>query len=119
MNQTVKVLCQIALLSAIYLLCKGFVAATALPIPANVLGILVLFFLLLSGVIKESHIQEAASFLLKHLVFFFIPVAAGLMDWFGVFFDYGFVLLVALLVGFILPLYVVSAMMRAVERNTK
>jgi len=117
MTQTVKLVCQTALLSAIYLLCKGIVTFLNLPIPANVLGIVLLFCLLLSGIVKESHLDVAASFLLKHLVFFFVPVAVGLMDWFGVFYDYGVVLLAALLVSFVLPLYVVSAMMRRVEKE--
>ena len=117
MTQTTKLLLQTALLSAIYLLCKGIVTVADLPIPANVLGIVLLFCLLLSGVIKESYINEAASFFLRHLVFFFVPVAVGLMDWFGVFYDYGAVLLAALLVSFVLPLYVVSAMMRRVEKE--
>lgn len=50
-----------------------------LPIPGNVVGMILLFILLMTGVIKLEWITEASSFLLKHLVFFFIPIAVGVM----------------------------------------
>ena len=106
-----------AFLLAIYLLCKGVVAVTGFPVPASVLGIVLLFFLLCAGIVKETHIAEAVSFFLKHLVFFFIPVAVGLMDWFGVFYEYGVVLLVAFLASFFLPFHVVGLMLHKVEKG--
>lgn len=51
-----------------------------LPVPGNVLGMVILFVLLLTGVIKLKWVEEAASFLIKHLAFFFIPIAVGLMN---------------------------------------
>lgn len=42
-----------------------------------VLGMLVLFLLLKSGIIKRDWIEGAASFLLDNLMLFFIPVTAG------------------------------------------
>lgn len=117
MTQTFKVICQAALLCLIYWTCHWFVILTGLPVPANVLGIVVLFSLLFFDVIKEEHISEAAGFLLKHLVFFFVPVAVGLMEWGGVFYDYGFVLLAAIVVSSLLPLAVVGFLSQFLQKR--
>ena len=101
-------ICQAALLWLIYWSCSWFVTWTGLPVPANVLGIVVLFSLLFFGVIKEEHISDAASFLLKHLVFFFVPVAVGLMQWGEVFYNYGLVLFAAIVISALLPFFSVG-----------
>ena len=108
----VKVFFQTVLLILVYLICSWFVGVMNLPIPANVLGIIVLFTLLSTGIVKEGHIQEAAGFFLKHLVFFFVAVGVALINWGGVFYDYGLVLFLALLVSSILPFYAVGIMMQ-------
>lgn len=43
-----------------------------------------LLVLLLSGVVKLSMIEDVSNFLLKHLSFFFIPAAVGLITCFTV-----------------------------------
>ncbi|WP_100331195.1 CidA/LrgA family protein [Bacillus xiapuensis] len=50
-----------------------------LPLPGNVLGMLLLFMLLVTKVIKVEWVERGAAFLNKHLTFFFIPIAVGLM----------------------------------------
>ena len=112
MLQGMKLLFQTALLVLIYYTCSWLVSWLHLPIPPNVLGIVVLFTLLCMGIIKEEHIQEAAAFFLKHLVFFFVAVAVALINLGAIFSQYGVVLVVALLVSSALPLYVVGKMMQ-------
>lgn len=70
-----------------------------LPIPGNVLGMMILFTLLMTGVIKLEWINEASSFLLKHLVFFFIPITVGVMTLGDVFLESGILLIVVLVVS--------------------
>jgi holin-like protein len=87
---------QLALLSAVYLAGNQVVRWLGLPIPGNVVGILGLYVLLNTGVLRLEWVQDAADFLLKHLVFFFIPVAVDLMNWGGVFRKYGWALALAI-----------------------
>ena len=103
----VKYLSQLGILWGIYLIGKWLTEALDLPVPANVVGVVLLFALLCLGVVKLEHVAETADFLLRHLVFFFIPIAVGLMDWGGVFYQYGFVLLAAVVVSSALPLFAV------------
>ena len=112
-----KLLLQTAILTAIFVGCDQLTRLTGIPLPGNVLGVIVLFFLLLTGIIKESHISLAAEFLLRHLVFFFVPIAVGLMQWGSVFYDYGWVLAAAIVGSTALPLVIVGFMARALRRS--
>ena len=113
-----KLLWQTAILTAIFVGCDQLTRLTAIPLPGNVLGVIVLFFLLLTGIIKESHISLAAEFLLRHLVFFFVPIAVGLMQWGSVFYDYGWVLAAAIVGSTALPLAIVGFMAKALRRSS-
>ena len=112
-----KLLWQTAILTAIFVGCDQLTRLTAIPLPGNVLGVIVLSFLLLTGIIKESHISLAAEFLLRHLVFFFVPIAVGLMQWGSVFYDYGWVLAAAIVGSTALPLVIVGFLARALRRS--
>ena len=112
-----KLLWQTAILTAIFVGCDQLTRLTAIPLPGNVLGVIVLFFLLLTGIIKESHISLAAEFLLRHLVFFFVPIAVGLMQWGSVFYDYGWVLAAAIVGSTALPLVIVGFMAKVLRRT--
>jgi len=58
-----------------------------------------LFGLLSCNLIKVQHVEIASGLLLKHLVFFFIPFAVGLMKWKAVFYDNGIVLAMAIIIS--------------------
>ncbi|UJX40224.1 CidA/LrgA family protein [Desulfovibrio sp. JY] len=95
---------QLAILWGISWGCNRFVGWAHWPLPGNVLGVLVLFSLLCLGVIRLEQVERTADFLLRHLVFFFIPIAVGLMEWGEVFSHYGMVLFAAILISSLLPL---------------
>ncbi|MNJ39589.1 Holin-like protein CidA [compost metagenome] len=52
-----------------------------LPIPGSILGIIVIFALLKSKVIKLTWIEQGANLLLAELLLFFIPAAVGVMKY--------------------------------------
>lgn len=49
-----------------------------IPLPGSVLGMILLFVLLLTGIIKLSWIEKTASFQLKHITLLFIPPMVSL-----------------------------------------
>jgi len=81
MKEILKFSGQLFLLWIVYHISTLVVETFHLPIPGSVLGMLCLFGLLSGGVIKEQWLTIAANPLLKHLSFFFIPIAVGLMEW--------------------------------------
>lgn len=63
----------------IYLLGEFISEVLSLPIPGNILGMIILLFLLCTKIIKLEQIETIANFLLDHLAFFFIPAGVALM----------------------------------------
>ena len=108
---------QLALLWGISWGCNRFVAWAHWPLPGNVLGVIVLFTLLCLGVVKLTYVERTADFLLRHLVFFFVPIAVGLMEWGDVFADYGMVLFAAILISSLLPLLSVGFLTLLLHRK--
>jgi holin-like protein len=107
------------LLWIIFWLGNKIALVSGLPIPGNVFGMLLLYFFLMCGVIQLRFIQDAADFLLRHMLFFFIPIAVGLMNWGTVFYDYGVVLVLALVVGAVLPFFIVGTLVKLIYRGEK
>src|SRR5690625_3440003 len=92
-------LCQLFILWIINELGNFLVKWLSLPLPGNVLGMIILFVLLLTGVIKLDWIDRASSFLLKHLVFFFIPITVGIMTLGSVFLQHGILIIIILIIS--------------------
>ena len=56
--------------------------ALDVPIPGNVLGMGLMLLALLSGVVKEEWLREAAELLLSYMALFFVPAGVGVMLYF-------------------------------------
>lgn len=88
-----------------------------LPFPGNVMGLLLLFVLLVTDIIKLAWIENAASFLIRHLAFFFIPVAVGLMEVGGLLVMNGVAIMTSLVVSAVVGLLVTSGISQLLERR--
>lgn len=71
---------ELALIFGICLVGEG--VATLLPVafPASVISMVLLMVLLLTGVVKDRHIQTASHFLVANMAFFFLPSFVGLLE---------------------------------------
>lgn len=85
------------------------VEALNLPLPGNVLGMVILFVLLMTGVVSLKWVEEASSFLIKHLAFFFIPIAVGLMNFGPLFLQNGISLLLVIAGSAAIGIYITGA----------
>lgn len=74
-----KIAWQILLLWLVFRCGAYLVGILHLALPGNVAGMLLMFALLLTGVVKPAQIEAGGGFLLKHFAFFFIPISVGLM----------------------------------------
>ncbi len=50
------------------------------PIPGGVLGLLLFYLALASGLLKTAWVERASTFLLRHMVLLFVPLTIDLMD---------------------------------------
>lgn len=55
-----------------------------LPIPASIYGMVLLFILLLTGMVKLDDVQDVGKFLIEIMPVMFIPAGVGLMASWGV-----------------------------------
>jgi len=55
-----------------------------LPVPASIYGLVLIFALLCTHVLKPADVKDAAGFLIEIMPMMFIPIAAGLLDSFDV-----------------------------------
>ena len=99
MKKFVLILFQILILITINQLGVLISKWLGLPIPGNVLGMVILFLLLWIGVIRLQWVERASSLLTKHLAFFFIPISVGMMTLGTLFIDSGLVLLFILFIS--------------------
>ena len=90
---------QVGLLGAIFAVSNVVVTRLHLRVPGNIVGMLLLLALLSTGLVQERWVAAAAGLLTKHLAFFFIPIAVGLMDWGGLLWQVGHWLLLAIVVS--------------------
>ena len=51
-----------------------------LPVPASIYGLVILFILLETGILKLDAVKETAVFLIEIMPVMFIPAAVGLLD---------------------------------------
>lgn len=74
-----KLFREVILLFGIYYIGEGIKIFTNVPIPGNLIGMIILFILLCTHVIRLEQISTISYFLLGHMPFFFIPAGVALM----------------------------------------
>ncbi|NLI93544.1 MAG: CidA/LrgA family protein [Peptococcaceae bacterium] len=117
MNRWFRVIPQITLLWVIYKTGNILAEITHLPVPGNVCGMILLFVLLLAGIIPIAWVEEGADLLLRHLAFFFIPIAVGLMQWVGLFQLSGLQLTLVILIGSSVGILVMGSVSKIFSRS--
>jgi len=83
MKHAVKGTFQVAVLMLFSYAMNQLAGLLHLPVPGSILGIIVLFLLLESGVVKLEWIEVGANWLLAELLLFFSPAAVGVMKYFS------------------------------------
>lgn len=98
----IKVVAQIALLEAFYLLGNAVSSAMHIPIPGNIIGMLLLFMALIIRIIPVKWIEKGSRLLLNNLPLLFIPITVGVMNEFQLFAGSGIILFFITLISTVL-----------------
>ena len=75
-----KYLFQTGIIFAVTLIGEILSHLIPLPIPGSIYGVVLLFVLLLTGILKLKHVEGAGNFVLTILPFLFISNCVSLMD---------------------------------------
>lgn len=79
-----KILKQIAIIFSICWVSLVIEHFLPFSFPASVIGMILLFLLLLTGILKIDRIQEKSDFLLSNMAFFFIPAGVNVINYFDI-----------------------------------
>jgi holin-like protein len=101
----------------IYLIGELLSSSLHLPIPGNILGMIILFILLYTKIIKVDNISNVTNFLLNHLAFFFIPAGVGLMTSLGIIKSTWWQLLIVCLLTTIIIIGVTGIVVQAISKR--
>jgi len=115
----VKLFREALIILGIYLLGELLAGLLHLPIPGNILGMMILFVLLCTKIVKVDNISNVTNFLLNHLAFFFIPAGVGLMTSIGIIKSTWWQLLIVCLSTTTIIIGVTGIIVQAISKRTK
>lgn len=85
MFKLLNIIIQIALLFCLYFIGVWIQTFFGLFIPGSVIGLILLFILLVTGLFKAQWVEAGSTFMVSHLVLFFIPATVGLLHYYYLF----------------------------------
>lgn len=81
LKKFIVILLQILFLHVFLLLGMAIKMIIALPIPASMVGLILLLIALFTKIVKVEWIEKGAAWLLAELLLFFIPSAVGIVNY--------------------------------------
>lgn len=94
-----KIVIQIGILFGIYSIGVWIQQYFKLFIPGSVIGLVLMFTLLTTGILKANWIEKGARFMINHLVLFFIPATVGILNYYDLFKGKGILLILITIVS--------------------
>ncbi|MCD8186123.1 MAG: CidA/LrgA family protein [Rikenellaceae bacterium] len=88
-------------------------------IPGSVIGMVLLFASLYTGIVRKEDVAGAARFILDHILLFFIPVCVGLMTAWPLISAHWAAILVSCLISTLLILTVVGHLQQWLEKRDR
>ncbi len=79
-----KALRQLALLLLFVFLGDFLNRGLGIPLPGNILGLVLLLLALLAGLVKLEQVEQVGQFFLSHMTVLFVPAGVGLLAILGV-----------------------------------
>jgi holin-like protein len=80
-NKIITIILQILFIHIFLFLGSAVKAIVPIPIPAAMVGLLLLFLGLLVGIVKLEWVEQGGNWLLAELLLFFIPSAVGIVNY--------------------------------------
>ena len=118
-----KIIKELSIITGILFIANVLKDITKIPIPSAVLGMILLLFFLLIGIIKLESVEAISKFFLNNITLLFVPGGVGLMTSFGLIKDQWMqiiaVLIIVTLFGIVITGLTVQLVQRIVEKGVK
>jgi len=93
---------------------------TIITIPGSIIGMILLFILFKSNIIKLKDINEVSNFFLENMAIFFIPAGVSLIKSLGLISENLFVLIITIFISTIVVMYITGKLVDImIKRKSK
>lgn len=113
----IRTIAQIAILYGFYYIGVFIVQLTGLPLPASIIGLVILFISLQLKFIKVEMIQMGASFLIGFMTLFFIPPVVGIIDYPQLLSVNGTILMASVVISTMFAIYITGVLTQKIEQK--
>jgi len=107
----------LAILLAFYMAGWLLSAVFHLPLPANVIGLILFLVFLFAGWVKLERVEQTAQFLLSHMMLFFAPFIVGTIVYLRVIGENGIGIGLSLFAGTLIVLAVTAKVVEALYQK--
>ncbi|MGD8190452.1 CidA/LrgA family holin-like protein [Brevibacillus ginsengisoli] len=112
-----KVIGQVSIFVIIAYVMNKFVEVTHLHIPGSILGFILMFLLLQLKLIRLEWVELGANLLLAELLLFFIPSAAGIIQYTNILYDSGVRILLVVILSMVTVMAFTGLFAQALARR--
>src|SRR5699024_5064750 len=118
MMKVIQIIAHIALLFGFYYIGVFIQQSLGLFIPGSVIGLVIMFICLTTGIVRVNWISAGARVMVTHLALFFIPATVGLLNYYKMFAGKGSLLLVITIISSILVMGVSGFVSERLAKKT-
>ncbi|MNM12381.1 Antiholin-like protein LrgA [compost metagenome] len=116
LKKALRLLVELAVLCALFLLGGQIASWLGWPIPGGVMGLALLLILFASGVLKPAMLQLGAGWLMAEMLLFFIPALMSLLDYGSLIREEGWRILLVIAVSTLMVMIVTAMTVEMVCR---
>ncbi|WP_369989752.1 CidA/LrgA family protein [Pseudomonas xanthosomatis] len=116
LKKTLRLLLELAVLLALFLVGGQLATWLGWPIPGGVMGLALLLILFATGLLKPAALQLGAGWLMAEMLLFFIPALMSLLDYGSLLRSEGWRILLVIAVSTLLVMLVTAITVEAVCR---
>lgn len=84
MKSLLKTCVQLIIYIGIFIFADYIVGYFSIPLPANIVGMLILFIIIITGVVPVKFVKRGATFLLSEMLLFFVPAVVAIINYFDI-----------------------------------
>ncbi|MBV4412085.1 CidA/LrgA family protein [Enterobacteriaceae bacterium YMB-R22] len=75
---------QLIIYIVIFIIAGQLVDYFSIPLPANIIGMLLLFIMIIIGLLPVKFVKQGATFLLSEMLLFFVPAVVAIINYFDI-----------------------------------
>jgi len=100
----IKTASQLMVYIGLFLIAQYIVLHLSLPLPANIVGMIIMLGFLVSGVIPVRYVKAGSTWLLSEMLLFFVPAVVAIINYFSILEKFGIRIFAVIILSTILVL---------------